>query len=79
VLHQLVVDGTWGHGVDDLTIAGRPVKARRTYEEGCLVLHGRREDGEFRVARELQGDELVVTASPEDGGATMRIFCKRLE
>lgn len=79
VLGQLAIDGTWEHGVDVLTIAGRPLQARRSYEEGRLVLHGRREDGEFRVARELLGDDFVVTASPGDGGPTMRISRKGLE
>lgn len=43
------------------------------------MLRGRRDEGEFRVVRELLGDELVVIASTGGGGPTMRIFCKRLE
>ncbi len=78
VVHTLTADGTLENGVADLTIGGRPVRASGAYEDGRLVLHGRREEGEFLVIRELQGSDLVVTASPADGAPKMRIFCRRV-
>ncbi len=78
VVHEFTADGALEHGVDDLTIGGRPVRATGIYEDGRLVLHGRRDEGEFLVVRELQGDQLVLTASPDGGGHTARIFFRRV-
>jgi hypothetical protein len=60
VVHDMVVDGTYEHGVNDVMAIDftTPIAVAATYEDGALVLRPRGAPG-VEVRRWRDGDELV--------------------
>ena len=60
VVHDMVVDGTFEHGVNDVMAVdySTPISVAATFEDGALVLRPRKLDG-VEVRRHREGDEIV--------------------
>lgn len=60
VVHDMVVDGTYEHGVNDLMASDftTPISVAATFEDGVLVLRPKGLAG-VEVRRHREGDELV--------------------
>lgn len=60
VVHDMVADGTYEHGVDDVMAADftTPIAVAATFEDGVLVLRPRDLPG-VEVRRRRDGDDLV--------------------
>jgi hypothetical protein len=60
VVHDMVVDGTHEHGVNDVMAADHatPISVAATFEDGALVLRPRDMPGVV-VTRHLDGDQMV--------------------
>ena len=60
IIHDMVADGTYEHGVNDVMAVDftTPIEVAASYEDGVLVLRPRGLDG-FEVRRWREGEEVV--------------------
>lgn len=60
VVHDMVADGTYEHGVNDVMAADltTPISVAASFEDGVLVLRPRDVDG-LEVRRWREGDQMV--------------------
>ena len=78
IVHEFRADGTREGGADDHTLDGTPVRAIAELEDGVLLLHGERVEGDFLVHRQLVGQGLVMTVfSVDTDAAPMRLYFSR--